>query len=435
MSPAPGWVARLDRVTKEYRLAQERSNLRSLIPGRLGEARGAGMFRALDDVSLVVGPGEAVGIVGANGAGKSTVLKLLAGILEPTAGSVRTRGRVSSVIELGIGFDPELTGRENIAFAGEITGLSRAEVRRHTEGIIEFSGVEEFLDMPVKRYSTGMAARLGFAVATAVPPELLIIDEVLSVGDHQFQRRSLRRIRELHAAGTALVLVSHNLFMLDTLCERLLLLEHGRVAAEGVPQEVLARYLGPTELPPAPGPGEGPDDEEDEDVAVPHVEYQVPSELAGTVDIDDMELSPQVISSGDAVTVRATVTVHRPVAGLFAMSLFTADRAVYAEREAGPSDFLLRPGTWEVRAELPSVPLSAGRFQFRFVVLPEDDRSCEQRFPAALAVRTADLLIEGDLGTRPGLKLGTRWSAEPLPAGDPGTGRVADGSRWSVQGR
>jgi ABC-type polysaccharide/polyol phosphate transport system ATPase subunit len=446
------WVVRLEGVSKEYRLDQERSNLRSLIPGRRGELRGAEIFRALDDVTLEVRQGESVGIVGRNGAGKSTVLKLLAGILQPSEGTVRSRGRMASVIELGVGFDPDLTGRENISFAGDMLGLTRGEIRAHMDWVIAFSEIEEFLDMPVKRYSTGMTARLGFSIATAVPPELLIVDEVLSVGDYQFQRKSFERIRTLHQQGTALVLVSHNLFMLDTLCDRMFLLDHGRVALEGTPRDVIARYIGPsraqtltvTEAEPAAGDLEGeevaelihdqsPSDVEGEadlmgaagadiswsnldrpEIAIDHVEYRTPQDLEGAVAIRSLVISPNRITSNSPIVIRAEIDVIKPTNCLLAVSLYTSDQAVFAEREPGPSEFLKRPGRWVVEVAIPYVPLSAGRFQFRFVILPEDDRNFAQDFPAALAVADADVLIDGDLANRPGVRLPMRWSGAPV---------------------
>lgn len=399
-------AARLDQVTKEFRLGQERSNLRSLIPGRRGETAHSAMFRAVDDVSFVVCAGESVGLIGQNGAGKSTILKLLSGILEPTSGVVETRGRRASIIELGVGFDPELTGRENIGFAADMIGLSRREVTSRLDWIVDFSGIEEFLDMPVKRYSTGMAARLGFSIATAVTPGLLIVDEVLSVGDYSFQQKSFERIRELHREGAALILVSHSLWMMNALCDRLLLLEHGSVVVDGSPSEVVGTYLGPDAVA-----------EEDPEVGAQFLEYRVPAELRGAVRIDSIEALPQIIKPNESVTIRATVTVTRPTAGMLVMSIFTAERAVFAEREAGPSHFLGQPGQWVVEARIPAVPLGTGRFQARFAVLPEDDRHHEQTFPAALSVRTTGFEIDGGISARPGLKLAMDWTTDQKRGG------------------
>lgn len=405
MSPKP--IAGLEHVTKEYRLEHERSNLRNLIPGERGVMHGEMLFQALDDVTFDVGEGEAVGIVGANGAGKSTALKLLARVLEPSSGTVWTRGRVASLIELGVGFDPDLSGRENIRFAGQLMGLSRNEIRSNFDAIVDFSGMEHFLEMPLKRYSTGMSARLGFSIASAVQPDLLVVDEVLSVGDYEFQRKSLERIRDLHRNGAALVLVSHSLWMMHALCERLVLLVGGKVAADGPAADVLAQYLGPEIL-----AGE----EEDSDLEVPQFfDYAVPSVLLHKVTVDRIEASPRNIVPGAPVTIRARVTVREPIDGLLVMSIYTAERAVFAEREVGPAEFLKTPGTWIVEAHVASVPLNTGTYIMRFAVLPSDDRHFDQEFPAALAIGSAEFTIDGGMTARPGIVVSTDWHVERLP--------------------
>jgi lipopolysaccharide transport system ATP-binding protein len=198
----------------------------------------------LDDISFAVNRGEAVGIVGSNGAGKSTILKMLTRILRPTHGTVRVRGRLSALIEVGAGFHPDLTGRENVFLNGTIMGMRRAEIRRKLDEIVEFAGLAEFLDTPVKRYSSGMYARLGFAVAAHVEPDLLIVDEVLSVGDHVFQQKCLDRMTRVLKDGTTVLFVSHNLRAVADLCPRSILLEKGRILADGATAEVLRSYVG-----------------------------------------------------------------------------------------------------------------------------------------------------------------------------------------------
>lgn len=398
---APPVVARLTNVTKEYRLYQERSNFRSLIPGERGVQHGETLFRALHDVSFEVAAGEAVGIIGANGAGKSTVLKLLAGILGPTTGSVRTWGRIASIIELGVGFDPELTGRENIVFAGDMLGYSRRELTAKRDWIIDFSGIEEFLDMPVKRYSTGMVARLGFSIASAMRADLLLVDEVLSVGDINFQRKSLERIKELHREGTALVLVSHSLWTMHAICDRLLLLDHGVLTLDGAPAEVVGEYIGP-EVVAEPDP---------EVPAARFIEYTVPASLLGKVTIDELVADPPVILPNQSVVIRAQITVRVPIKGLIVMSVYTSERAIFAEREAGPVDLLTVPGCYTVEARIAAVPLGTGKFDVRLAVLPEDDRHHDQIYPEALAIRTTELEIDGGLTARPGVKFDMTWEA------------------------
>ena len=201
-------------------------------------------FWALRDVSLEVAPGEVVGLIGPNGAGKSTLLKLLARITPPTEGRIELRGRVASLLEVGTGFHPELTGRENVYLNGAILGLSRQEIARRFDEIVEFSGVEKFIDTPVKRYSSGMSVRLGFAVAAHLDAEIMLVDEVLAVGDAAFQRKCMDKIRELTVEeGRTIVFVSHNLAWVERLCDRVVLIENGVIAAHGPVAKVIAGYL------------------------------------------------------------------------------------------------------------------------------------------------------------------------------------------------
>lgn len=232
---------------KKFKKGEIHTSLRDLIPALLRRAVTGGLereeFWALRDVSFAVERGEAFGIIGHNGAGKSTLLKHLCGILQPTSGSLTVKGRLSALIEVGAGFHPDLTGRENIFLNGTILGMSRAEIRSKFDAIVAFSELEEFLDTPVKRYSSGMYARLGFAVAAHVEPDVLIVDEVLSVGDFLFQRKSVEKMRQVMRGGTTVVFVSHNLRAVSELCPRSMLLEHGQVSAIGPSGEVIQRYM------------------------------------------------------------------------------------------------------------------------------------------------------------------------------------------------
>ena len=201
-------------------------------------------FWALRDVSFDVNRGEVIGLIGRNGAGKSTLLKLLSRITEPTTGRAVLRGRVASLLEVGTGFHPELTGRENIYLNGSILGMKRGEIQRKFDQIVAFSEVETFLDTPVKRYSSGMYVRLAFAVAAHLEPEILIVDEVLAVGDAQFQKRCLGKMREVATGeGRTVVFVSHNMQAVSTLTARCVLLKNGRIAAHGATTDVIAHYL------------------------------------------------------------------------------------------------------------------------------------------------------------------------------------------------
>jgi len=237
----------VERVTKVFRRRRRRASGGSLksaaVSARGAGARAAdGVVAALTDVTLRVATGETVGIVGANGSGKSTLLKLLAGILRPTSGEVRVSGRLAALLELGAGFHPEISGRENIEVAGLLLGLSKREIAARLPEIVRFAGVEEFLDAPVKTYSSGMAVRLGFAVAAHSDPDVLLVDEVLAVGDEAFAHKCLEKFSEFERAGKTLVFVSHDLALVSARCRRAVWLERGRVAADGPAAETVARY-------------------------------------------------------------------------------------------------------------------------------------------------------------------------------------------------
>jgi lipopolysaccharide transport system ATP-binding protein len=237
-------------VWKKYYRGERHDSLRDLVPAlasrMLGRQKrdelGQKEFWALRDISLDVKPGEAVGIIGPNGAGKSTLLKLLTRILRPTRGEIAITGRVGALIEVAAGFHPDLTGRENVYLQGAVMGMTRAEISRKFDAIVEFAGVPEFIDTPVKRYSSGMNARLGFAVAAHMDPDVLLIDEVLSVGDVGFQEKCVTRMRELIARGVPLAFVSHNLTAVVDLCTRAILIDHGEVRAEGNPAQVVGEF-------------------------------------------------------------------------------------------------------------------------------------------------------------------------------------------------
>lgn len=199
-------------------------------------------FWALKDVSFEIGQGETVGIIGRNGAGKSTLLKILSRITEPTAGRVKLKGRVASLLEVGTGFHPELTGRENVFLNGAILGMTKVEIRKKFDEIVAFAEIERFLDTPVKRYSSGMYVRLAFAVAAHLEPEILLVDEVLAVGDNQFQKKCLGRMGSAAREGRTIIFVSHNMAAVSTMCSRTILLQNGRIAGDGASDRVIAQY-------------------------------------------------------------------------------------------------------------------------------------------------------------------------------------------------
>ena len=245
----------LEGIGKEYRLGQNVSGTRTYRSARdelmtalrrVGRARDEQddrAFWALRNVSFSVHAGERVGIIGRNGAGKSTLLKILSRITAPTEGRAEVRGVVGSLLEVGTGFHPELSGRDNLFLSGAILGMPRRELVEKLDQIVEFAGVERFLDTPVKRYSTGMYLRLAFAVAAHLDPDILLVDEVLAVGDAQFQKKCLGRMEELGGSGRTIVFVSHSMPSVLRLCDRVVLLDDGGVVADGSPQEVIRAYL------------------------------------------------------------------------------------------------------------------------------------------------------------------------------------------------
>ena len=238
-------IIRFEQVSKKFSLHRERprSFQEQLIHLIQRKRTTHETFWALQDISFTVGQGETLGLIGPNGGGKSTILKLIARILDPTSGQIWVDGRVGALLELGAGFHPELTGRDNIYLNGSILGLSRPEIRRKMDDIIAFAALERFIDVPVKHYSSGMYVRLGFAVAVQTDPEILLVDEVLSVGDMAFQQRCLERIRELQRGGTSILLVSHGLALVRQMCHRVLWLEKAQIAAIGEVDAVIGAYL------------------------------------------------------------------------------------------------------------------------------------------------------------------------------------------------
>ncbi len=259
----PSPVLKIDRISKQYRLGVSGTGTLShdltrwwhLMRGledpylKIGEQNdrtktgGSSYVWSLRDINLDVYKGEVLGIIGKNGAGKSTLLKILSRVTLPSTGSVKIKGRIASLLEVGTGFHPELTGRENIFLNGAILGMRKAEIQRKLEEIVEFSGVSRYLDTPVKRYSTGMLVRLGFAVAAHLEPEILIVDEVLAVGDAEFQAKCLGKMKDVSKEGRTILFVSHNMSAMMSLCSRVAMLDKGMLVDSGDPTEIIRRYL------------------------------------------------------------------------------------------------------------------------------------------------------------------------------------------------
>jgi lipopolysaccharide transport system ATP-binding protein len=243
----PAEVIRVEGVSKLYRRTLPGDRLRTLKSALVGRSLASGLkpeesIAALETVDFAVHHGEAFGVIGGNGSGKSTLLKLVAGMLKPTTGRITVAGRVAALIELGAGFHPEISGRENVFINGAVLGLTRKQIESRYAEIVEFSGLGDFMEEPVKNYSSGMYVRLGFAVAVNTDPDVLLVDEVLAVGDEAFAHRCLRRIEEFLAAGKTLLLVSHSLDLVEGVCDRVLWLDNGRQRLVGEPRRVIDAY-------------------------------------------------------------------------------------------------------------------------------------------------------------------------------------------------
>jgi ABC-type polysaccharide/polyol phosphate transport system ATPase subunit len=363
-------IIEVDHVTKEFRLGQLVNLRQSLRNGwaRLsgGEVLRRQPFKALADVSFNVEAGEVVGIIGHNGAGKSTLLKLLAGISRPTTGRVAVRGRVAPLIEVGAGLVPDLTGRENIYLNGTILGMRREEIKRKFDEIVAFAELEEFIDTPLKRYSSGMQVRLGFSIATAIESEVLIIDEVLAVGDLAFQRKCFDRMQQIiRDEATTVLLVSHNIRHVERLCTRVLMLSHGAIVAEGIPRSVCDKFY------------------ETMNRFASSAKEQARSTSARFVGSGEAEvvridvigrhgLPVDEIRSGDPLELRVRLKVLRPVRACeFHIGTHTTDFFYLT----GGSSVLagvrpdLEPGIHEVSQRIDAFPAKPGNYCVRFALL------------------------------------------------------------------
>ncbi len=242
-------ILEVRNIGKQYKLAGNAKPYLSLRESLFDlfkvnkKAKEDGLFWALEDISFDVYPGDTVGIIGRNGAGKSTLLKILSKITPPTKGFIKARGRVASLLEVGTGFHPELSGRENIFLNGSILGLTRKEISQKFDEIVDFSGVEKFIDTPLKHYSSGMQLRLAFAVAAHLEPEILVIDEVLAVGDAEFQKKCLGKMDEVSKSGRTILFVSHNMGAVSSLCKRSILLQNGEIKSIGTTKEIISSYF------------------------------------------------------------------------------------------------------------------------------------------------------------------------------------------------
>ncbi|HZN14698.1 MAG TPA: ABC transporter ATP-binding protein [Acidimicrobiales bacterium] len=367
----------VDSVSKRFRLYRERS---SSLKEMLTRQRGSRFeeFWALRDVSLSVDRGTTFGLIGHNGSGKSTLLRLMAGIHRATTGSVAIDGRVSALLELGAGFHPELSGRENAYLNGAILGLTRRQIDARIDTIIEFSGLEEFIDSPVKVYSSGMYVRLGFAVAVHVDPDILIIDEVIAVGDEDFQRRCFDHLYKLRRRGVTIVVVSHSLGLMQTLCDQVAWLDHGVLQQAGPAPEVVRAYL------------EQVNTEEAERIESDDAKRAAASGLVPQLDLEDGQRPISIESvefvdaggshlavaaTGRPLTIRIRYDAHRPVERpyfSFAVEdmagVHIANPSVRAEDRAPD---LVLSGRGYVDYAVPKLSLGAGDYELSIAIHDE----------------------------------------------------------------
>ncbi|MGH9267497.1 MAG: ABC transporter ATP-binding protein [Acidimicrobiales bacterium] len=348
----------VDHCSKRFRLYHERNQSlkATLMRGKRAETS---EFWALDDVSFEVPEGSTFGLIGENGSGKSTLLKCMARILRPDSGSVEVRGKVSALLELGAGFHPELSGRENIFLNGSILGLARRELARKFDGIVDFAGLGQFIDQPVKNYSSGMYVRLGFSVAINVDPDVLLVDEVLAVGDEAFQRRCNEKFADLRAAGKTIVLVSHSLPVVHNLCDRVAWLDHGKVKMLDAARKVVDEYVGNVQT----------DRQADGEAGTRWGSGE--GRITGIELLGPHGTSVSRVRTGDAVTVRfhyqMTEAIERPVFGVAVHTLDgthvtgpnTRDGDCVPDVLAGTGHvdlrigrLLLLPGTYDITASL-----------------------------------------------------------------------------------
>ncbi len=350
-------------VWKQFCLGKAHESLGDWVSGRIarlfGSARPAApreRFWALRDITFSVDRGEAFGIIGPNGAGKSTMLKLLAGIFRADEGRMAVPGRLAALIEVGAGFHGDLTGRENVFLNGAILGMNRAEIKSKLDAIVAFAGIERFLDMPVKRYSSGMYARLGFSIAAHVDPNVLLVDEVLSVGDAVFRLRCMEKMRELICAGTTIIFVTHNLEQMQMICENALVLDAGAVVYRGASRDAIGHYLeamthAPTTLQTDVVSGAGADGEV---VA-----------LKGLGFLDEQGRSVVTLASADAVRAQISFELRRPISQLVVelnMRASTHENVLSFNSGRDARHFEGRCGLQTVTLELPSLPVAGGQY-------------------------------------------------------------------------
>lgn len=405
-------IIEVDHLTKEYRLGAMQGLKQSMLNacGRLIGKRPPErpLFKALDDVSFSIEPGEVVGVIGHNGAGKSTLLKLLSKISTPSRGTVKVDGRIAPLIEVGAGFVPDFTGRENVYLNGAILGMSKTEIDRKFDEIVDFAEMAEFIDTPVKRYSSGMQVKLAFAVATSVESEILLVDEVLAVGDLAFQRKCFDRMETLiKRENRTVLLVSHNIRQVERICTRTILLNHGRVLLDGSPKEVCDTFyrendakirlqsLAPSSALTAEGTGE-----------IELIEIRL---------IDEAGERTSIISYGKPTAIEITYKVLSPITNVvFGVGVHTTDFLYLADKDTeddAVSIPYLAPGIYVVRCTISRFPLLPGTYAVRLGV------AAGEVYRMALYLEGAAYFqVQSDHRTRPQgfVSLDTTWDVRPV---------------------
>ncbi len=392
---------------KKFRKGELYDSLRELIPALMKKAvrgsftgdLGNKEFWALADVTFEVARGQSLGIIGPNGAGKSTLLKVLSRIMAPNRGSYHIHGRLSSLIEIGAGFHGDLTGRENIYLNGAILGMKRREIRAKEEAIIEFSGVREFIDTPVKRYSSGMKARLGFAVAAHMDPDILLIDEVLSVGDALFRDKCLRHMHKLLNSGITVIFISHILDQVRNLCPNTVVLDKGRVVYNGPTDPAIRLYLDLLSR-----QADAATETVDAPVSLRNIRFLTPE--------GDETLEWNVEQPG---LVEFEFQVHRPVGDPFVLINFSSISGIYlGTANSSHQDLKLpnRPGTCTVRFTLDPIPFGEGDYSLEFKIHDAaDELRCLWGGAQALAIT-----LRGPRRPGPMVRCDGNWTIQDQPA-------------------
>jgi lipopolysaccharide transport system ATP-binding protein len=394
----PGEI-RIDEVSRRFRVyPKETRTLKELVVSR-GRGRGEDVW-ALSGVTVHMRPGESIGLVGRNGSGKTTLLKLIGGIIKPTRGRVAVGGRVASLLELGAGFHPEFTGRENAFLNGALLGLSRAQVRERLDEIVAFSGIGEYADLPVRTYSAGMYMRLGFAVAAHVDADVLLLDEIFAVGDEEFQRKCFARIAQFKQAGGTIVFVSHDAAAVERLCERAVLLRGGVVEFDGPTQEAILRYRSHLAR-----------DRDPEERTAGLTEWGSGDARIVGVTLEGADGEPRMhFVAGESLVIRIRVLAERQIPPpLLSFEVREWGGALIAGGSQDTGELGWREGEHVFRFDVDELPLADGRFRLRFGLTSADGAHLYHWLDDAMRLYVIPEQRSGGL-----VRLEGRWSREEI---------------------